>query len=141
MAVIGQCCGNAGITYTMLEQCWSNAEAMMRQCWSNDEAMLNTENIHYLQLLSKNLPPPGHVDSASILETLHGGTDGSLQLDDPDPAIQGLGVDDDLHVQGIGFDEALDGFQIHPEVVGVEVLEFLDRLEVLQPLFRHLGDF
>ena len=83
---------------------------------------------------------PGNIDTAGVLEALHGGADGGFELDDPDTSLQGLGVDDDLHVQGVGLDAALDGLQVHPQVVGVEVLELLDRLEVLFALLWNLGD-
>ena len=83
---------------------------------------------------------PGNVDTARVLEALHGSADGRLKLNDPNTALEGLWVDDDLHVQGVGLDEALDGLQIHPQVVGVEVLELLDRLEIFLVHLRNLGD-
>ena len=83
---------------------------------------------------------PGHVDSASIFETLHRRADGRFQLDDPDATLQSLGVDDDLHVQGVALHQTLDRVQVHPEVVGVEVLELLDRLELVLVNLRNLSN-
>ena len=83
---------------------------------------------------------PGNVDTARVLEALHGSADGRLKLNDSNTALEGLWVDDDLHVQGVGLDEALDGLQIHPQVVGVEVLELLDRLEIFFVHLWNLGD-
>ena len=83
---------------------------------------------------------PGNVDTARVLEALHGSANGRLKLNDPNTALEGLWVDDDLHVQGVGLDEALDGLQIHPQVVGVEVLELLDRLEIFFVHLWNLGD-
>ena len=95
-------------------------------------------------------PPfsPGHFDTDAVVEALHGCTDGGLQLEDVDAALQGLGVHDHLHVEGLLLKDALDGWnkikdqsmsmspkidkklyctwQVHPQVVGVEDLELLD---------------
>jgi hypothetical protein len=40
----------------------------------------------------------------------------------------------------VALDLALDSFQVHPEVVGVEVLELLDGFEVLFVRLRNLSD-
>lgn len=45
--------------------------------------------------------------------------------------IEGLFVDDDLHVQRIFRDETIDGIEFHPQIVRVENAEFLDGLELL----------
>ena len=84
---------------------------------------------------------PRYIDAASVFEALHGGTDGRFKLDDSNPTLQGLGVDDDLHVQSVGLYEPLDGVQVHPEVVGVEDVELLHGLEVLDVVLRNLGHF
>ena len=74
-------------------------------------------------------------------ETFHGGADGSLQLDDIDAVVQRLRIDDDLHVERLVLDDSLDRTQLHPQIVGVEELERLDRFEIFHLLFRHLGNF
>lgn len=89
----------------------------------------------------------GHVDSVSVLEVADGSTDGSLELDDGDVCLallvggDGLAIGDDLHLEAALFDNTLDGAEVHPDVVGVEVLELLDGLELVDVLLGHLGDF
>ena len=64
-----------------------------------------------------------------------------LQLDHVDAAVEGFGVDDDLHVEGPLLDDPLNRRKTDPEVVGVEDVELLHRLEVLDVVFRNLGHF
>ena len=64
-------------------------------------------------LLDRKEPGPGHIDAASLLETLHGRPHSGLQLVDADAALQLLGVDDDLHL----LQYPLDGRQTDPQVV------------------------
>mmetsp|Transcript_34103 Transcript_34103/g.57323 ORF Transcript_34103/g.57323 Transcript_34103/m.57323 type:complete len:269 (+) Transcript_34103:106-912(+) len=84
------------------------------------------------------------VDTDALLEELDGSTSGSLELDDRDLAavlFGDLGVEDDVHVhKGILVDETLDGTEVGPQVVGVEDLELLDRLELIQLGTWDLGD-
>ncbi|KAH3670493.1 hypothetical protein OGAPHI_001008 [Ogataea philodendri] len=51
-----------------------------------------------------------------------------------------LGVWNDLHLQCVGLDQTLDGWQVDPQVVGVEVGELLDRLELLGVVLWNLSD-
>lgn len=83
---------------------------------------------------------PRYIDAASVFEALHGGTDGRFKLDDSNPTLQGLGVDDDLHVQSVGLYEPLDGVQVHPEVVGVEVSKLFHRFKVFLMFLWNLSD-
>ena len=65
----------------------------------------------------------------------------NLQLDHVDAAVEGFGVDDDLHVEGPLLDDPLNRRKTDPEVVGVEDVELLHRLEVLDVVLRNLGHF
>ena len=89
----------------------------------------------------------GHIDTVRVLEVLDGGTDSGLELENANirltllVARNGLAVGDDLHLKLIVLDNTLDGLNIHPDVVGVEVLELLDRLELVDVLLGNLGNF
>ena len=89
----------------------------------------------------------GDVDTVCVVEVADGGTDGGLELDDADIGLallvggDRLAVGDDLHGELVVLDNTLDGAEVHPDVVGVEVLEFLDRLELVDVLLGNLGDF
>lgn len=83
----------------------------------------------------------GHVDTGGVLEVLDGGTDSGLQLNDSLTGIRHLVVDNDFQVELVVVNHSLDGLQVDPDVVRVEDLEFLDRLEVFQVVSRDLGDF
>merc|ERR1719270_903265 len=61
----------------------------------------------------------------------------SLQLVNIDSTSKLFGVNNDLHVQSVLLQHPLDGGQVDPEVVGVENIELLHRLEVL---FMFLGN-
>jgi len=86
------------------------------------------------------------VDTVGVGEVANGGTDGGLELDDADIGLallvggNALAVGDDLHAELVVLDDTLDGAQVHPDVVGVEVLELLDGLELVDVLLRDLGD-
>ena len=88
----------------------------------------------------------GHVDAVGVAEVADGGADGGLQLVDGLVGVtllvggDGLLVGDDLHLELVLLDDALDGAQAHPDVVGVEVLELLDGLELVDVLLGDLGD-
>ncbi len=55
------------------------------------------------------------------------------QHNDP---TQGFGIDNDLHVEAPLVHDALDGVQRDPQVIRVEHVELLHRLEVLKYLGR-----
>ena len=88
----------------------------------------------------------GNVDTVAVLEMTDGGTHGGLELVDGLVGItllvggDGFLVGDDLHLEFVLLDHALDGTQVHPDVVGVEVLELLDGLELVDVLLGHLGN-
>jgi len=88
----------------------------------------------------------GHVDTVGVVEVTDGGTDGGLELDDADIGLallvggDALSVGNDLHGELVALDDALDGAEVHPDVVGVEVLELLDGLELVDVLLGDLGD-
>lgn len=82
-----------------------------------------------------------HIDTLSTAEVLDGSTDGSLELDDGFTGIERLVVDNNLQVELLVFEDTLDRAQVEPQIVGVEDLELLDRLEILDVLRGHLGDF
>lgn len=90
--------------------------------------------------------PTGHVDTVGVVEVADGSTDSGLELDNADVALallvtrDGLAVGNDLHLQLIVLNHALDGLNVHPDVVGVEVLELLDGLELVDVLLGDLSD-
>jgi hypothetical protein len=51
-----------------------------------------------------------------------------------------LAVGNDFHAELVVLDDTLDGSQVHPDVVGVEVLELLDGLELVDVLLGDLSD-
>lgn len=84
---------------------------------------------------------PGDVDSNGVLEVLDSGSDSGLELDGLLAGLgDGLGVDNDLEGELLGLDDALDGLEVDPEIVGVEDLELGDGLEVIHVVGGHLGD-
>ena len=88
-----------------------------------------------------------NVDSVAVLKVTDRSTDGGLELDDRDVGLSllisgnGLCVGDDLHFESVLLHNTLDSAQVHPDVVGVEVLELLDRLELVDVLLGDLGNF
>ena len=52
---------------------------------------------------------PRHIDADAILEALHGGAHGRLELDDVDAVVERLGIHDHLHVHRAVLQDALDG--------------------------------
>ena len=88
----------------------------------------------------------GHVDTVGVLEVTDGGTDGGLQLVDGLVGLtlliggDGLLVGDNLHLELVLLDDTLDGLDVQPDVVGVEVLELLDGLELVDVLLGDLSD-
>ena len=53
----------------------------------------------------------------------------------------GLLVGNDLHLELVLLNNTLDSLDVHPDVVGVEVLELLDGLELVDVLLGDLSDF
>jgi hypothetical protein len=88
-----------------------------------------------------------NVNTVAVLEVTDGSTDGSLELEDRDVGLalsadrNGLLVWNDLELELAILDNALDGLQAEPDVVGVEVLELLDGLELLDMVLADLGNF
>ena len=89
----------------------------------------------------------GNVDTMGIAEVPDGSADGGLELENAYVGLallvcrDGLFVGDDFHAKLVVFNHALDRTEVHPDVVGVKVLELLDRLELVDMLLWHLGDF
>lgn len=128
------------------------AELHQRRGWEHalrrhdQRSVLQTVEIRHHQqqvgrLLHRQEARSRHVDSDGVLEAFHRGTDGSLQLDHSQSILQSLIVHNDFHVHPLLVQHALDGVQLRPNVVGVEELERLHRLEVVDVLVRHLRDF
>lgn len=88
----------------------------------------------------------GHVDTVGVVEVTDGGTNSSLELHNGNVRLallvagDGLAVGDNLHLELVVLDNALDGAEVEPDVVGVEVLELLDGLEVVDVLLGDLGN-
>ena len=97
--------------------------------------------------LDRQEAPARHIDAVGVAEVADGSADSRLQLHDTDVRLallvrrDALAVRDDLHAQLIVLHDALDRTQVHPDVVGVEVLELLDALELVDVLLWHLRDF
>lgn len=89
----------------------------------------------------------GNVDTVGVLEVADGGTNSSLKLVDGLVGLtflvsrDGLLVGNNLHLELVLLDNTLNGAKVHPDVIGVEVLELLDGLELVDVLLGHLGDF
>ena len=87
-----------------------------------------------------------HVDAVGVFEVPDGGPDRRFQLDDVDVGFalfvgrDGFVVGDDFHLELVVFHHALDGFEVEPDVVGVEVFEFLDRFELVRVFLGDLRD-
>ena len=82
-----------------------------------------------------------HVNTVSVLEELNGSSGGSFELNHI-LTSNILGIANNVHIfQDTSLDNAFNGRKRHPQVVGVENLEFLDRLEILHVLARHLRNF
>lgn len=86
------------------------------------------------------------VDSVGVVEVTDGSSDSGLELDNRDVGLallvtrDGLSVGDNLHLQLVVLNHPLDGLEVQPDVVGVEVLELLDRLELVDVLLGDLGN-
>lgn len=89
----------------------------------------------------------GNIDTMGVFEVADGSTDSSLELDNGNVRLallvagNGLAVGNNLHLELVVLDDTLNGLEVQPDVVGVEVLELLDRLELVDVLLGHLGDF
>ena len=86
------------------------------------------------------------VDTVSVAEVADSSADSGLELNDGDIGLtllvggDALAVGDDLHAELVVLNNTLDSAQVHPDVVGVEVLELLDRLELVDVLLGDLSD-
>jgi len=61
-----------------------------------------------------------------VLEVLDRCTGCGFQLNDGLTVVGGFGVDDDVEVHAFVVHDAFEGFEVNPEVVGVEDFEFAD---------------
>lgn len=52
-----------------------------------------------------------------------------------------LGINNDFHVERIGFLQSLDGRQGYPQIIRVEDLKFRHRFELIHVGLGHLSDF
>lgn len=85
----------------------------------------------------------GNVDTHAALEVSDGSTDGGLELQNGDVVLangDALLVGDDFAVELVVLDDSLNGLEVDPQVVSVEVLELLDGLELLGVLLGDLGN-
>lgn len=89
----------------------------------------------------------GNIDAVSASEVPDGSTNGGLELQNVQVALalfvcaDCFFVGDDFHLQFMIIDDTLDGFQIEPDVVCVEILELFDALEFLDMIGWDLSDF
>ncbi|KAG5463032.1 MAG: hypothetical protein BJ554DRAFT_2252, partial [Olpidium bornovanus] len=74
---------------------------------------------------------PRHVDAVRAFEMFDRRADGRLQLDDLLALVGRLVVYDDVQIELLVLQDALDRLQVDPDVIGVKDLEFLDGLEIL----------
>ena len=79
-------------------------------------------------------PAARNVDSMGALEVFDGRSGRRFELDDCLAIVCLLGIDDDFQIHAIGLHHTLESAQVDPEIVGVENLEFSDRLEILHML-------
>lgn len=128
------------------------AQLYERRAAKSQRAQLQLAAVHRVQVrldqqqigrgLDGQEAASGHIDTVRIAKVSDCGADGSLQLDDIKVHTrlggEGLDVGDNLHAQFIVLNHALDGLEVDPQVVGVEVLELLDGLELLGALLGHL---
>lgn len=83
----------------------------------------------------------------SAVEMSDCGTNGSFQLQDIQIALSlficthGLHIGDDFQLQFMIFDDSFDGFQVEPNIICIEILEFLDTFEFLDVVRWYLSDF
>lgn len=85
----------------------------------------------------------GDVDTHAALEVSNGGTNSGLELQNGNVVLadgDALLVGDDLRVELVVLNDTLDGLEVDPQVVSVEVLELLDGLELLGVLLGDLGN-
>lgn len=83
----------------------------------------------------------GHIDTMGILEMLDGSTDSSFELDDLLALRSSLIVDNNFQVHSLFVHDTLDSLQVNPQVVGIENLELLYRLEILDVFVGNLSNF
>jgi hypothetical protein len=82
-----------------------------------------------------------------VVEVTDGSTDSSLELNNGDIGLSllvtgdGLAVGDDLHFELVILHDTLNSLEVEPDVVGVEVLELLNGLELVNMLLGNLCDF
>ena len=82
-----------------------------------------------------------------VFEVTNGSTNGSLELNNAEISLSllvswnGFLIGNDLHLKLVSLDNPLDGSEVHPDVVGVEVLELLDGLELVDVLLGNLSNF
>lgn len=84
-----------------------------------------------------------HVDTVSIAEVANSRTNSSLKLQDRDIGItllDSLAVGDDLKLEFVVLDDALDGLEVEPNVVRIEVSELLDGFKFVHMLLGDLGN-
>jgi len=90
--------------------------------------------------------PARYVDAVGIFEVADSSTNSSLELEDRDVGLallitrDGLAIGDDFHLELVILNYTLDGLEVHPDVVGVEVLELLDGLELVDVLLGNLSN-
>jgi hypothetical protein len=100
-----------------------------------------------LQYLDGKEASTRDVDTMSSLEVPDCCTDGGFQLQNPQIALalfiggNGFLVGNDFHLEFVIIDDALDGLQIKPDVVCVEVFKLFDALEFLDVVRGDLGNF
>lgn len=88
-----------------------------------------------------------NIDTMRVLEMTDGSTNGSLELDDAEISLallvsgNRLLIGNDLHLKLVGLNDTLDSSEVHPDIVGVEVLELLDGLEFVDVLLGNLSNF
>lgn len=89
----------------------------------------------------------GDVNTVGIVEVTNGSTDSGLELNDGDVGLSllvtgdSLAVGNNLHLKLVILHDTLNSLEVEPDVVGVEVLELLDGLELVDVLLGNLGDF
>lgn len=75
------------------------------------------------------------------VKRLDGSANGRFQLDHVRAGSQSFRIRNDLHVKSARLDGPLDGRQLYPKVIRIEILERFNWFEIFDVLRRHLSEF
>lgn len=129
------------------ERCRSEAVGVHDELAVLERVEIRLDQHQIGRRLDRQEPTARHIDAVGVVEMADGSADCGLELDDRQVGLallvggDGLVVGDDFHRKLIVLNDALDGTEVHPDVVGVEVLELLDGLKLVDMLLGDLSNF